>query len=75
MTKATILPIEFNGIDCFDNGLGFYDVKFLEDWGPFKKGEEIQFFNINIEDGFWYIYDKEGEVERKGAFKLTSDNR
>jgi hypothetical protein len=39
----------------------YYNVEFLEDFGPFKKGEKFTSIDVNYGEGFIEAYDDKGE--------------
>jgi len=70
--KDNLLPITFTNYDpVSDHAIQLYNVEFLEDWGPFKKGEKVQNLVNDFENGFVASYDDEGKELVKVNVKLV----
>jgi hypothetical protein len=60
--KDTLLPITFTNYDpVSDHAIQLYNATFLEDWGPFKKGEVVECLVNDFEDGWVASYDQGGK--------------
>lgn len=60
MSKFYTEYFEDKGADFVgDFGIMHYNVKFKEDFFPFKKGEELEYFAFDFDEGTW-------EAGRKG---------
>ena len=52
----------------------YTDVIFLEDFGVFKKGDEVLYLLADIEKGLLYEVDEDGEIIEEQAFKCVPYN-
>lgn len=68
--KEKILPITWNLWDRVDtNALQFYDVEFIDDFGVFIKGENIECITVDFQNGIIESYNEDGtEVDKKQEF-------
>lgn len=70
--KDNIFPIEWEGSEIEDIiTISFHNSIFIEDFGVFKKGEEISFMTVDIDEGVLYELDEDGERARAQFFKCV----
>lgn len=71
VTKETIIPITWFGWDEIDvMAVMFYNVTFLEDWGHYKKGQEIDKLYYSQDKGI-VEYNVDGEEVKVTNVKLV----
>lgn len=76
MNTENLFPIEWTSWDPIDTLLlSFYDVKFTEDFGVFKKGESFSSISVDYGKGIIEAYNDEGtEVIKTQKYSTTPIN-
>lgn len=67
----SILPVSFDGWDGDVEVMQFYDALFLENWGPWKKGQIVECLTIHYVDAKVQTYDPNGKIIDEVGFSLV----
>jgi hypothetical protein len=67
-----VIPLTYSGCDLmYGLTMQYYEVKFTEDYGVFKNGEEVENLWIDFENGVIIEYDDNMYIYRKVNFIST----
>ena len=68
--KDNIFPIEWEGSEIEDIiTISFHNSIFIEDFGVFKKGEEVLYLYSDVDEGILFESDEYGIEGRRQYFK------
>lgn len=73
--EDNLFPITWEESEFLDIiTISYSNVEFIEDFGIFKKGDEIPYLLANIESGILYEVDERGEEIERQPFKCVASN-
>lgn len=72
MNRHPMLPITYSSYDVDADYMQFYEVKFEEDFGPYKKGEVVDAFSILFSEALACTYDEDNKRTRIVPVKIVT---
>lgn len=70
MNISKVLPITFAKVESdFRGDLALYDVIFHEDFGPFRKNEQLKYLFLSLQDGYLREYNDDNNVVREAKVR------